>query len=40
MTLAILDELAALFRETGAAHHQAFAAKGGDDPDWPAWYAA
>jgi hypothetical protein len=31
---------AELLREVGPAHHQAFAATDGDDPDWPAWYAA
>jgi len=31
--------LAALFREVGAAHHRAFAATDGEDPEWPAWYA-
>jgi hypothetical protein len=31
--------IARLFRETGAAHHRAFAATDGDDPDWPRWYA-
>jgi len=31
--------LARLFRAAGAAHHQAFAATNGDDPEWPAWYA-
>jgi hypothetical protein len=33
------EELAALFREVGAAHHRAFATTNGDDPDWPTWYA-
>jgi glutaredoxin len=28
-----------LFREAGHAHHEAFAATDGDDPDWPIWYA-
>jgi hypothetical protein len=32
-------DLAALFREAGRAHHQAFIATNGDDPDWPCWYA-
>lgn len=32
-------ELALLFRETGHAHHRAFLATNGDDPDWPQWYA-
>lgn len=31
-----LDEL---FREAGEAHHRAFAHAGGDDPQWPRWYA-
>ncbi|MFN2196160.1 MAG: hypothetical protein ACK2UW_08560 [Anaerolineales bacterium] len=30
----------ALFVATGEAHHVAFAAADGDDPEWPAWYAA
>ena len=35
-----LDEaLAALLREVGRAHHEAFAHVGGDDPDWAGWYA-
>ena len=34
-----IEHLATLFRETGTAHHQAFAATKGDDPDWPQWYA-
>jgi hypothetical protein len=33
-------QLAALFQATGTAHHQAFSATDGEDPDWPAWYAA
>jgi hypothetical protein len=33
------QQLAALFRETGLAHHRAFADTNGDDPDWPDWYA-
>ena len=28
-----------LFREAGQAHHAAFAATDGDDPDWSIWYA-
>ncbi len=31
--------LAALFKQTGEAHHAAFAAVDGADPDWPIWYA-
>ena len=32
-------ELVALLREAGAAHHHAFAATAGADPEWPTWYA-
>lgn len=32
-------DLAQLFREAGAAHHQAFLETDGADPDWPIWYA-
>jgi hypothetical protein len=28
-----------LFRETGPAHHRAYQASDGADPDWPLWYA-
>jgi NAD(P)H-hydrate epimerase len=31
--------IAELLRGVGQAHHQAFAATNGDDPEWPAWYA-
>jgi hypothetical protein len=31
--------LAQLFRSAGRAHHRAFAAVNGDDPEWPEWYA-
>ena len=31
--------LAQLFREAAMAHHQAYSATDGDDPDWPLWYA-
>ncbi|NDJ59995.1 MAG: hypothetical protein GYB67_02655 [Chloroflexi bacterium] len=34
-----LDQIAALFRETAAAHHQAYIETDGDDPEWPLWYA-
>jgi hypothetical protein len=34
-----LDSLAQLFRDAGAAHHQAFLATNGEDPHWPCWYA-
>jgi glutaredoxin len=32
-------QLAELMIETGKAHHRAFAATEGADPDWPIWYA-
>jgi len=32
-------ELVALLREAGIAHHRAFAATNGADPEWPTWYA-
>ena len=32
-------QLKELFRETGHAHHEAFADVDGADPDWPTWYA-
>lgn len=31
--------LASLLVETGRAHHQAFLATNGEDPEWPLWYA-
>jgi hypothetical protein len=31
--------LAEIFRGAGRAHHRAFAATNGDDPDWAEWYA-
>ena len=33
------DGIASLLTETGKAHHDAFAATDGEDPDWPIWYA-
>lgn len=35
----LIDELTNLLNETGDAHHKAFAATEGEDPDWPLWYA-
>jgi NAD(P)H-hydrate epimerase len=35
----LIDELANLLNETAEAHHKAFAATEGEDPDWPIWYA-
>jgi hypothetical protein len=39
MNQALIDQLAALFAQTGQAHHQAFIEVDGADPDWPLWYA-
>lgn len=36
---AMLERLAALFKQTGKAHHQAFLDADGEDPEWPLWYA-
>lgn len=35
----LIDELVNLFNETAKAHHKAFAATEGEDPDWPLSYA-
>ena len=35
-----VERLAALFKQTGEAHHEAFLDNDGDDPEWPLWYAA
>jgi glutaredoxin len=34
-----VTRLAELFRQTGEAHHEAFAETDGEDPEWPIWYA-
>jgi len=34
-----IQKLAALLKQTGEAHHEAFAATDGEDPDWAIWYA-
>ena len=39
MDTAFRDDVAALLLETGHAHHKAFEATNGADPDWPIWYA-
>ena len=39
MNTELRTHLVDLFREAGRAHHEAFAATDGDDPDWPIWYA-
>jgi glutaredoxin len=33
------SQLTELFTETAKAHHEAFAATDGNDPEWPIWYA-
>ena len=33
------DPLAALLRDAGRAHHEAFAHANGADPEWAQWYA-
>ena len=35
----LTNDLANLLNETAEAHHKAFAATEGEDPDWPIWYA-
>ncbi len=39
MNTELRDNIKALLVETGEAHHKAFEATGGADPDWPIWYA-
>ena len=39
MNVELRNDLVDLFRETGRAHHAAFAAADGADPEWPIWYA-
>ncbi|MBA2276904.1 MAG: hypothetical protein H0W06_04000 [Chloroflexia bacterium] len=34
-----LDQLAALMRQTGEAHHSAYQETDGADPEWAIWYA-
>ena len=33
------DHLAALLKRTGDAHHAAYAATDGTDPEWASWYS-
>jgi hypothetical protein len=35
----LAQQLEELFREAGAAHHQAYIETDGADPEWPLWYA-
>lgn len=37
--MSIVDDLAKVYEQTGHAHHEAFAAVDGVDPDWAIWYA-
>ena len=39
MDTELRDGVAGLLRDTGKAHHRAFEATDGADPDWPIWYA-
>lgn len=39
MNIELRNRLVDLFQDTGRAHHAAFAATDGADPDWPIWYA-
>ena len=39
MNSEIRNNLVELFQETGRAHHAAFSATDGADPDWSIWYA-
>lgn len=34
-----VDQLAALLKQTGEAHHAAYEATDGTDPEWAMWYA-
>jgi len=34
-----VERLAALFKQAGEAHQQAFRQTNGEDPEWPLWYA-
>jgi hypothetical protein len=34
------DDLAALIKRTGDAHHAAYQATDGTDPEWAIWYSA
>lgn len=39
MNTELRNDIAQLLIETGHAHHKAFEATNGADPDWPIWYA-
>lgn len=37
--MADIDRLEVVLQAAGPAHHAAFIATDGDDPEWPIWYA-
>ncbi len=37
--LDLREQLVSLFHEVREQHHVAFAEVGGEDPEWPLWYA-
>ena len=39
MNTELRDDIAGFLKETAQAHHKAFEATDGADPDWPIWYA-
>lgn len=39
MNIELRNKIVDLLLETGRAHHTAFVATDGTDPDWPIWYA-
>lgn len=39
MNTQLRDDIAAFLKQTAQAHHKAFEATDGADPDWPIWYA-
>ena len=39
MDTQLRDSVAALLLDAGRAHHEAYEATGGADPEWPIWYA-
>lgn len=39
MNTGLRDDIAELLTQTAEAHHKAFEATDGVDPDWPVWYA-
>jgi hypothetical protein len=35
----LFEQLRTMFQETVNQHHQAYQESGGEDPEWPLWYA-